>query len=491
VGRLGADVDALHDLASSMRAASRQLDDLAPGPGRRARTAGWRGPDADRFQRDWDLRHRPSLAALGERCSRLARELENQADEQRRASASPASARVALRDTALPGLQGTDRLPAPGRGAGAPLTEQRFLGGIEVKVGVVTAKLSGDVAIEQLDDGRVRVTVSETGGLGLAAGVGATATFSVGDHRSGSTPTTGAQADAQVGAAAVERRSWEVEQHAVTGLLTMIAAAEAFALAGPGNAVGPLTGPTSIGAPGTPSAVRAIGRLLDAAVERLSGTDPGVGDRMASLVTIPVPDRVEHLVQVDVAAGAGATLLGRDTPAASAAAAGTLRAGRSVGAAGTSSIVEYSGGLSASLSAALMGQLAVPLPADAGVISGVRLELVEANGDGPARLVAKLSQTTGSTLREVTVRADLGGTPSGPASATLRTALARLAGGDPTGAIAVLSGSTGGADLERVSISTSSAELSGTTVRGGGSITAGAGAGLTVRGQVLQLERQG
>lgn len=139
MGALGADAAALERLAGSMRTASRQLSEVALGLERRTRATGWTGPDAARFERDWALRHRPALLALAHRSAGLASSLDHQAAEQRRASASSGP-------PAPPApVPPTPRVRRPAPVSPFPRTEQRFSGGVGVKVGFVTAEFDGDL----------------------------------------------------------------------------------------------------------------------------------------------------------------------------------------------------------------------------------------------------------------------------------------------------------------------------------------------------------
>lgn len=491
MGALGADVDALRDLAGSMRRSSQRIDEITVRLDRRTRGTRWPGADGERFRREWVLRHRPELAALGARCRRLATDLDRQADDQRRASRADPATPPSL--AAPPALT----LPRSSTSAGlpeVPRTERRFHGGIELTVGFVAAQIDGDVWLQQLDGGRTRVVVSETNGLGLVAGVGATASFSVGDHQDTTTPTTGAQASAEAHLAGVTRRSWVVPDGEIDELLAQVAAVEVAATVNPRLGLPRADGTTPIGGEGSASAARTLGGLFDGVVERLTGFDPGVDDRLGSLATLRAPGSIESLVEVEASLGLGGALLGLSGPAAHGSAGGTLRAGRGISASSRSTIVEYSGGLAETLSTSLGDRLGVPIPGGDRAVVGVRLELVEprdgrSGADG--HLLARVSHTRGSDLVETVMSVDLTAGPPDLGDA-LRGVVDRLGSGDVPAALrslATQSATTAWAD--RVTSRTTTAAVSGTTLRGSGEVGTGLTAGISARGKVVHVDRTG
>ena len=86
--RLGADPDALRDLGSTLRRCASELDRIAVGLDGRVRVAGWRGPDAVRFEQDWTGVQRVRLASGARRCSELATALERQAVSKAKGNAA-------------------------------------------------------------------------------------------------------------------------------------------------------------------------------------------------------------------------------------------------------------------------------------------------------------------------------------------------------------------------------------------------------------------
>jgi hypothetical protein len=488
MGALGADAAALEDLAASMRAASRAVGDVALRLERHVRAAGWAGVDAARFERDWTVRQRPGLLQLSQHCGRMAGTLDRQAAEQRRASATPATpAPVARHD------EHRDARPVGGPAPLPPLprVEQRLSGGVEVKVGIVTASIEGDVWLQDLPGERVRVTVVETESVGLSAGLGASAELTVGGTSSTTTPTGGhLAADASLGG--LLRRSWEADRDAVPGLLARVAAVEAAERVG--LPIGDPRREVEIAGRGSGWLARNIGGLADGVAERLTGVDPGFDDRAQELVTLPAPDRVEALAEVELAAGAGFGLLGVLAPAGHLGGSTTLRAGRSASPGTSSTVVELQGGAAGALSATLLGRLGVGTPAAANAVDALRLELVSPGGGGPDHVLVTRTRTGDSTLDELRIRVDLA--PAPPAASRtgiggLRGLVDHLTAGDLHGALRELAGPLGDVVPTSVNVAGGTAGLSGTTLRGGATASAGLGVGVTARGQVLRVDRGG
>ena len=132
--QLGADPDQLRGLAGILRsAAGRSTTSRSGCPAVFAAPAGT-DPMRTRFEREWQIRHRPALRATVGRCSALARTLEQQVAEQLRVSIGRATR--------------PDRSPRPGgrtcfrpAAASAPLPtiEDRYEGGVALHGAVVTA----------------------------------------------------------------------------------------------------------------------------------------------------------------------------------------------------------------------------------------------------------------------------------------------------------------------------------------------------------------
>jgi len=483
MGALGADAAALERLAGSMRTASRQLSEVALGLERRTRATGWTGPDAARFERDWALRHRPALLALAHRSAGLASSLDHQAAEQRRASASSGP-------PAPPApVPPTPRVRRPAPVSPFPRTEQRFSGGVGVKVGFVTAEFDGDLWLQELPDGRIRVTVMESAMIGAEATVGATAELTIGGTSSAPTPI-GGQAGAGAALGGVLRRSWEVDPDEVPGLIARVIAAEAAERAG--MPVGDPRGEIHIAGHGSTWFARALGGAADGITEHFTGVDPGFDDWAEGLVTLPAPDRVESLAAVELTAGAGFGALNRLAPSGHAGVTGTVRAGHASAGDTRSTIVEVQGGAAGTLSASLLGRLGVGLPGSEREHDTVRFELVESTRRGaPDHLVVKVTRTGESTLEELLVRVDLDAATRGDGSpGGVRGLIQHLASGDVDGAVRDLLGPLGDVVPTSVTVTGSRGELSGTTIGGGGSISAIAGLGLSANGQVLHVDRR-
>lgn len=496
MGQLGADVEALRQLAATMRVTSGRIGTVAVGLDRRTRASGWHGVDADRFAREWSVRHRPALFALADRCAELARSLDAQARQQLLASAggTPGAAGI-LAPGRRRDIDAAVRATAPAI-APLPQTEQRYQGGLEIKAGFGRVTLGGDVTIQQLGGGRTRVTVTEQAGVGLVASVGATASASIGGPTPSATPTSGGQAEVRAHGGVLERRSWEVSDDAVGALLAQVAAAEAIDKA---------SSSPHIDAPGKErpllsrleaKLLRRAGRVADRALEWVTGVDPHLDDIVGVAdvaFTVPAPERVEILGEIDGMVGAGGALFEESGPSGHVGVWGTLRAGTATTGTTRSIIVEHTGRASASLSLALFGRFGVTAPGwTASHSDTVRVELVhDAHGTVDHALI-KQSSLQDRRLLERVIRLDLDGPATERAAAGLRSAIDRLVHGDVDGALAALHRvRTGDFPVERVHVMTSTGEVDGFNARFGGSGGAVLTAGVTARGQVLEIERQG
>jgi uncharacterized protein YukE len=469
---IGADPESLHTLASSLHAASAQLDRLTGDLGRRTRAAGWRGIDADRFEREWATRHRPAMVASVSALAMLARRLGEQAEQQRKAS----------------GPDGTAPVPSTVAGSSRPGAtpvgpRDLFLGGFDISVGPFTASLTADVSLEALPGDRTLVTVATGGSLGPAAALGAAAWISAGDHARPTVVAVGTGAEAAATLGGIERNSWSLPNDQVPGLLARLAASEAIDQLRPGATA--TAGGHVIGGGGAAALLSALGAMADNAVGRLTGIDIDIEDRLVALASIPPPSRSEHLVHLGVSAGS----IAAPTAGPTAQLRGdiSIRAGTAVTPTTTSTVIECSGTLSASIAKRLLGRLGAE-PAPHGSTAALRVELVRHRSGGPEELIVTTTSILGSDQGEHRLRLRL---PEGDPAATagIHSSVRRLAAGDVSGAVRDLSSLRPlPTTLDSVEVSTAVSTVRGSGVRAGATANLGIGAGFSGRGQHLRIE---
>jgi hypothetical protein len=475
--QLGADPDHLRDLARSLRSAAGQLDTLSFGLARRARAAGWRGPDAEAFERRWQVEHRPRLHHVSEQLVDLSRRAERHADEQLRASGGAAMATHAFLPaspavTTPKGPASPDQ-PSPARPMPAlPRSEDRYSGGIDLRIGPVVGSLSGDLTLQRLGDDRVRVVFAQAAGLGAALSAGASAELAVGGPGGAGAPTSGAAADGRVRLAGVERRVWEVDEARVDDLLARLAVEQgASAAVRHSDPVGALAG------------------ALDAVAERVTGRDPGLDLAAALTTALPAPTRSDRLAEIEVSGAMGVGMGAIAGLGARAGGVSALRAGTSSSAAGRASVVEYQGSSTGALTSTLLRRLGVQLPADVHRALNVRLEWAPGAAPGDQQLLVRASAITDERIDDVVARVTLGGAGDAAATSQLASTVAALGRGDVTRAIAELEQLR--IPVEHVEVVSDRGELSGRSARGGMGAGAGLGAGITARGAVVHVDRRG
>ena len=483
--RLGADTDALRDLGSTLRRCASELDRIVVGLDGRVRGAGWRGPDAVRFERDWTGVQRVRLASGAQRCAELASTLERQAGEQERASATSSGAAPGAGTGA--GVSTGGRAPDRGAPTGpahdpdraatavpaAPVAERRYLGGVDLTVGFATLAIAGDLSIQDLHDGRVRVVLGESTGVGVGAGAGGSVDVAIGDETLDPFAAAGLSAAVAGRLGGVERRSWTVRPDEVDDLLVRLGAESVVDATPFAPAVDAATG------------------LVDRATEWLTGLDPGVDQ----LATSPAPDATERLVELTVLASAGAGAGRGDGPGSvaglAAAGSGSVRAGirteGSGGGATTSAVIEANGTASAALGGALLGRLGVALGDSADAAGSLRVELPMTGPDRGAHALVTHSSGDGSTLTETRAVVDL--THPALADGALRVGAAADAvrDGDVDRALELL-GSIRWPD-EAVTSAAGTAEVSGSSARAGGRVAFGPGVGVAARGHAVEVTR--
>lgn len=464
--QLGADPDHLRDLARSLRSAAGQLDTLSTGLARRARSAGWRGPDAEAFERRWQVEHRPRMQRVSEHLVELSRRADRHADEQVHASAG-APGRVDPRtQLSTPAARSTSSMPV------LPRAEDRYSGGVDLRVGPVVGTLSGDLTLQRLDGDRVRVVFARSVGAGAALSAGATAGLAVGGAGGAGAPTSGVAADGRVRVAGLERRAWEVHESRVDDLLARLALEQ--------GATAAVRHPDPVGA---------LAGGLDAAAERLLGRDPGLDLAAALTTSLPAPTRRDLLAEVEVS---GAVGLGLGAIAGVGARAGgvtALRAGTSTSASGQATVVEYQGSSTGTLTSTLLRRLGVQLPADVHRALNVRLELPSASDAGASQLMVRVSAITDERIDDVVTRVTLPDGADTSATAQVTATLAALGRGDVAAAVTALEQLR--IPVEQMEIVSGRGELTGHSARGGVGAGAGIGAGITARGAVVHVDRRG
>lgn len=462
MAQLGADAAALVQLGEQMRRAAGSLELICVQLDRRVRVAPWRGRDGERFRQGWSAAHRPQLLRSARELSRLSVELQRQAREQQHASqASPAIGTGGA--SPRPSTASRPSLLPP-----APVSERRFLGDVEAKVGLVSVVLGGTLVLQQLAGGRTRVVHTEGASLGATIGAGASAQLSIGDETFVGAPTSSLQADATARIGPTLRRSWEVHDDEVESLLVRLAAQRAIQQGtGQRNPLG------------------SAGALIDVASRRLTGYDPQLHDQLGEVLAPPRPERVERFTEVSLGGTVGAGLSGAVGAAGQLGTSGSIRAGVAERSAdGSRSLVVETDQVSAAvLSSTLLSRLGVRLPGAASTLTDVRIEmplgspagrpmLVHASGgDGPSRTEVRVAVLADSTA----------------VHAALLTSVQALRDGDLHGSLARLASVDLAAARSEVHVGT--VEVSGRSVRGGATVAAGAQVGITTRGQVLELTR--
>lgn len=453
----GADPEQLSELGAALRAAARTIDDVAVRNDRRLRSSGWRGPDAVRFDARWRST-RGDLARAAEACREQAARLGRHADEQLAASGSGASALA---------------LPSP------PVSEVRYVGGVDLRLGPVVTTVAGDLSLQDLGGGRTRVVLAETVGVGGTLSAGAGASVTVADEVVSPVAATDGTADARLRVGAVQRRIWEVDDDDVDDVLTGVAAER-----------------LADGAPLSATTARSAAGLFDRATERLTGIDPGVTHELEELLSPPPPDRTELLAEVDVSAaaalafGVGPSIGGSRPLGGSAATAATWRVGTARTASGeaarTSSVVEWTGTTNAGFTTTLAKHLGISLPDPIRSTGSGRLELGTAP-DGSRQLDVRMSAISGSEIDDVAVRIELADDGPGSPGVVVPLMIEHLVRGDTAAAFDALRGLEVG--TESVEVVASSGTVSGTSGRAGVAVAAGPGVGATLRGQRIEIDR--
>ena len=296
--------------------------------------------------------------------------------------------------------------PAPRNLAGLhawPRAEQRFAGTVELRVGPVTSAFVGGLTIAELTGGRRRVVLAETLAVGAGAGAGSSVEVGIGGPTAAGAPVSGTSADVGARAGLVHRRSWEVDEADLDGLLARLAVERA------GGAT------TATGDP----LVR-LGAAVDGVVERLTGDDPG-WDGVAQLATgVPTPRSTESLTEVQLAGSVGVGLgslagLGGRLHGVTSLRVGSAEHRSGAGAApARSSVLEVQSSAGGELSSTLLRRLGVGLPNDVHGDVTVRLEVPDPVADGlPPHVLVRVGSGNGATIDDVAARVTIGGPDAG------------------------------------------------------------------------------
>lgn len=459
---LGSDVDELRALANSLRRGHRELALIEARWSRRGSSVPWWGPDAARFDREWTGRHRPQIASVAGSLTRLADELDRHVGEQTKASAAAGPPAPPVR----PNAASVDR-HEPHSPLLAPLSEQRYAGTFDVRIGLALLSTTGELTIADLGQGRRRVTWSEGAGVGATGSVGASAEVSVGGAHGTTGGPNGATAVISGRLATVKRESWEVAADDVDDLLARLvldrAAQEATGIQRPLNR---------------------LASGLDLVVEAATGVDPGF-DVGAAALTPPRPTRTEQLVELDLFAGGGLGTSAVMGLGARGTTGSTVRVGVGRGEGASTRIVELRGATNLSAAATMLRRLTGSLPLEFQSAATLRVEQSTA---APDRLTVRASTTEGDTVRDLVAVVHLDGSDTERAESALQASIDAARRGDPGAATRLLEL----ADVRpaRIEVASATGTIGGHSARASASAAVGVGGGVTVRGSAVQVERR-
>lgn len=395
---IGADPEALDDVARALHAASAELDATARRLDAALGRTGWSGPDAERFRRSWQSIHRRALIAGSTRSSAAARQLVRHAAEQRRASLSTGRAATVARHER--------RAPSNGE-----TTVVR--GSLHGSVGLLTASLTGTLTITEVGALR-RVTYTDDVSAGAGASVGTGGRVAWDDRALG----RGATAEAVASVDDRVTRTWTVEPGAVRGLLLALAVEQ--------DAVHSPVGAANRAAT---QGLRVAGALAGAiGVDLPFDADPPS--------PAPPPERTEDLVGIRIGVGAWAAVIGtghRTPTGAELHTAWRVAAGTAEEGGRRSVLLEAEGAVAAALLSATPMVASVRDHA-VGAVTSLRIEAPVGRG-GPVE--ATVTSRGGDGDEEV-VRVSVDGSAAPAVSRAAERAIRRLRGGDLPGALASL-----------------------------------------------------
>ena len=478
--QLGADPEALRSLATRLRRASRDLDDIAISLERRVRSTGWRGVDADAFGTGWQLRERPALQVTADRFRDAATALDRQAHEQLRASAGSATGLLAPRSATVVGpvdsARDVDvtRLPSPDP---LPRSELRVAAGSEVVGGLLLGGLAHDVTVQQLERARSRVVVTESTRGGAAVTAGASVRLGA------SGPGLGASGQISATVGSIVRREYLVADREVWPTVARVEAELGLGRTVAAGRALPGLGLVGVAAG---SVVAAWDRVLDG----LPGPDVDLAEALEGISVAPEPDRVEQLAEISLSVGAGVALASSLGVQAGADVTGTVRYGTAQGGesggSGGSRILELEGAIAATVGGSLLERVDLSLPGDLDRSSALRLELPDRVVDG-VDLVITTTTTDAAGLHQQTSNLALTDAVRRSAVATVAESLRHLQEGDPAAALRALAG----LGLTVESIATTSGRMSIEDHTLGAGAAGGQGVGVAFSGEagVQRLDR--
>lgn len=491
---LGADPDDLAAVATSLRCSARELERI----GRRWSNPAmpWWGPDSLRFAQEWRRQGRSELDDAATKLGQLAATVERQAAQQSSASSNGgADGVVELQDGTAnsadaggPGdTDGTDGAATdagPGHMDGhrgpvierLPLSEYRYSGTFDVRIGLGLLSTTGELTIADIGDGRRRVTWTRGAGLGAVGSVGSSAELSIGGPHGTNGGPNGAAATMSGRLGVIERRSWDVGEDHVDDLLARVGAEQAAAtITHNGNALG------------------SMADAFDEAVEFLTGRDPGM-DLVVAGFAPPAPDRTESLVEIDVAASAGAgstSLLGLGVRAGTATniRVGTSREGgvgygSDVDNGGVSRILEIRNNNHAALTATALRRFTGQLP---GEFHGAGTLRIEQPLSIPNRLIVRTTTFEGSSTSDIVAVIHLNDLDASNATKALTRAIHAAESGDLSAASHLLASRL--VSPTSVDVTTTAGSIEGHSGKGQASAAVGIGAGISVRGSAVLVNR--
>jgi len=266
---LGLDTDSLARLSVELDRSHAHLELIGAATGRRLRSAGWHGPDGDRFAREWDMVHRPTIERAARFCRTLAREIDRHIAQQVEVSAA-ATVPAHLFATA-----GPPSLPP------SPRDVVMLSGQADVSVLSVMATRALSVEVTDADRDRQQVSVTDLRGAGLSTGASAGGRVRLGDHHAGIRASVGASAELDH----ATRSEFTIDDGDLPVLVAGLV----------GDVALTTTGPVGQG-------IRAGGWVAEQVLDRL-----GIDSPVDSTPTVPEPDRTEHLVGGTVRASASVT----------------------------------------------------------------------------------------------------------------------------------------------------------------------------------------
>lgn len=357
--RLGADADALDRLASELDAATARVRSTLAELSSSTSGAAWWGVDAERFRAQWRDDGGPVCRSVVATLDRAAVGCRRQAEEQRGASRVDSGSAVTL------GTSGDRSRPTS-------TTPRRIrVLSVDAEAGADVVAAAGLVyVVEDMADGRARVTERLSAGAGAEAGVEARVAWSTGEH----THSVGADGSIRLLPTIGTEASWVVPSDEVDEL---VGARVADIALGPG---------ARDAAAGVLGAIPGLGALAAA-------TGLGDGLRRATY-RVPEPDRTGLTAGVATDGGGGGTV-----GSTSWTAAGSVGVGVAVVSEGGRTLVRFGEDVAGRVGVG-NGSASADVSSSVGLVLG--------NDGRPVRLEVVTDRTADDgTLRRTTRTADL------------------------------------------------------------------------------------